>query len=357
MGCNIDEHEYSIDCILLQVMISLLDVNDYTPEFLTPSIIHVLENTALNTPCHTIVVKDLDEELNSQVRFTIQSKGSVGTPFTLGQTDGILRVNTDLDRETVANYSMIITVRDRGTPSLSAIQNLFIVIDDENDHDPVFSPEYYEANVTEDVTIGKQLLQVSATDVDIGLNGIIKFYILSGDDNYDFSLDQSSGVLRTQKSLDYERVKSYKLIVQAEDSGDSPNFSTATVSIAVSDVNDNEPVFLDSPYMGYVREHMDEPVFVLRASAVDIDSPPFSHLQYEIREGDRSLFSVNSTSGDITALQTLDREEQEVYVLTIVATDSGMSNQNYLNQCYRLYHVSCLISTKCTMLTYITICI
>lgn len=281
-----------------------------------------MENTALNTPVHTFSVQDLDEGVNSQIQFSIQTK-STGSPFTLGVSDGILRVNTDLDRESVQNYSMGITIRDRGTPSLSAVQNLMIIIDDENDHDPVFSPEYYEANVSEDVTVGRQLLQVSATDIDIGLNGIIKYYIISGDDNNDFSLDQSSGWLRVQKSLDYERVKSYKLIVQAEDSGESPNFATATVSVAVSDVNDNKPVFLDSPYFGYVRENMDRPVFVLTASAVDIDSPPYSHLQYEIREGDRTLFSVNSSTGDITALQSLDREEQAVYVLTVVATDSG----------------------------------
>lgn len=308
-------------------MVTVLDVNDYTPEFLTPATIHVLENTPLNTPVHTVLVRDLDEGQNSEVRYTIQSKTS-GTPFTLGATDGKLRVNTNLDRESVANYTMIVTVRDQGTPSLSATQNLFIIIDDENDHDPVFSPEYYDANVTEAVTIGKQLLQVSATDADIGLNGIIKYYIISGDDNYDFSLDQSSGILRVQKSLDYERVKSYKLIVQAEDSGESPNFSTATVSVAVADVNDNEPVFLDSPYIGYVRENMDEPVFVLQASAMDNDSPPFSHLQYEIREGNRTVFSVNSSTGDITALKHLDREEQSLYILTVVATDSGMPAGN-----------------------------
>lgn len=298
------------------------DINDDTPTFLTPSVIHVLENTPLNTPVHTISVQDQDEGSNSEVQFSMQSKTSV-SPFTIGAGNGILRVNTDLDRESVQNYSLVVTVRDLGTPSLSAVQNLLIIIDDENDHDPVFSPEYYEVNVTEDVTIGQQLLQVSATDIDTGLNGIIKYYIISGDENYDFSLDQSSGMLRVQKSLDYERVKSYRLIVQAEDSGDSPNFSTATVSIAVSDVNDNEPVFLDSPYIGYVRENMDRPVFVLQATAVDVDSSPFSHLQYEIREGERELFSINTTTGDITALQSLDREQQSVYLLTVVATDSG----------------------------------
>lgn len=268
-------------------------------------------------------MQDLDEGPNGQVEYSIISK-SGGRPFTLGLTDGKLRVNTELDRESVQNYTLTVTVRDLGFPTLSATQNLIIKIADENDNSPVFSPEFYDKAVPENVDIGTTLLQVSATDIDIGLNGIVKFFIISGDDNSDFSLDQSSGVLRVQKSLDYERITKYNLVIQAEDSGEDMRYLSATVSITVLDVNDKVPMFLDSPYIGLVRENMDMlPVHVLYAVAHDEDSPPFNQLRYAIREGDLSLFNMSATTGEIMLLKTLDREVTSEYTLTVVATDSG----------------------------------
>lgn len=302
---------------------TLLDVNDYTPEIISPSVISVLENLPINTVVHTVRVRDLDEGKNSDIEFSISSKFG-GSPFLLGVTDGKLRVNADIDRELVQNYTITITVQDLGYPSLSSSQVLMIMIEDVNDHNPVFNPESYDKSVAEDVSIGTTLLQVSATDLDFGLNGTVKYFIIGGDDNYDFSLDQSSGVLRVQKNLDYERVSEYKLIIQAEDSGDDTLDSTATVSISVQDVNDNEPKFLDSPYVAFVRENMNRvPLHVLQVSAHDEDSAPFNQLSYAIRNGNQDIFNMSSSTGEIMVLQTLDREAKSEYILTVVVTDSG----------------------------------
>ena len=268
--------------------------------------------------------------MNGQVEYRIVSSSY---PFTLGTVDGKLRVNTNLDREAVQNYTMVITATDKGVPPLTETQTLVIKVTDDNDHSPVFDPASYSTSVYEScqnqcpsnvnsVKIGDVLLQVSATDMDIGLNGVVRYYIVGGDDNHDFSLDQSSGVLRVQKNLDYERVQNYDLIIQAEDSGENSLNSTTMVTITVKNVNDNAPVFLDSPYIGFVRENMDNvPVFVLQVEAVDYDENTTLH--YQIREGDKSVFSMDSSTGEIRALKTLDREEKAEYVLTVIATDSG----------------------------------
>ncbi|KAL4230607.1 Protocadherin Fat 4 [Mactra antiquata] len=305
-----------------EVLMTILDVNDYIPVIISPSTISVKENQPLSTVVHTVQVRDLDDGVNSQVDFRISSK-SGRNPFSIGTKDGKLRVNTNIDREAEQNYTVTITVQDLGHPSLSSSQQLFVVIADENDHNPVFSPEFYDKSVREDVAIGTTLLQVSATDLDFGFNGIVKYFIIGGDVNYDFSMDQSSGVLRVQKSLDYERVSEYKLIIQAEDSGDDTRYSTATVSISVQDVNDNTPMFLDSPYMAFVRENMDHvPLHVIHVSASDEDSAPYNQLKYAIREGPEDIFNMSATTGEIMVLKKLDREQKSGYVLTVVVTDS-----------------------------------
>ena len=319
---------------MFQVLLTLKDVNDYTPKFISPSVIWVKENTPHNTEVHTVLTEDLDEGVNGQVEYRIVSSSF---PFTLGTTDGKLRVNTVLDRETVQNYTMVITATDKGVPALTASQTLVIKIEDDNDHSPVFDPASYSKQVREDVQIGTILLQVSATDLDIGLNGVVRYYVIGGDDNFDFSLDQSSGVLRVQKNLDFERVQSYDLIVQAEDSGENTQYTTATISITVLDVNDNTPVFLDSPYVGFVRENMDIlPVYVLQVQARDADQN--TQLHYAIREGPGELFNMNSSSGEIFALHTLDREQIAEYVLTVIATDSG--------ECFAVFQSSAIVPDK-----------
>lgn len=61
------------------------------------------------------------------------------------------------------------------------------------------------------------LFQVSATDIDDGLNGRVRYSIVSGDTNRDFSIAEDSGVVRVAKNLNFERKNRYILTVRAED--------------------------------------------------------------------------------------------------------------------------------------------
>ena len=93
----------------------------------------------------------------------------------------------------------------------------------------------------EDEAVGSKLLTISATDLDTGLNGDIRYVIRSGDPNGDLWLDSHLGHLYVQRRLDYERRPRYELEVVAEDLGDPRRADTATVTVTVTDVNDNAP--------------------------------------------------------------------------------------------------------------------
>lgn len=97
------------------------------------------------------------------------------------------------------------------------------------------------------------------------MNGRVRYSITSGDTNRDFSIAEDTGVVRVAKNLNYERKSRYVLVVRAEDcagdiSGDAVRSDTAEISISVSDINDNPPTFLDSPYLAYVMENTIPPV-------------------------------------------------------------------------------------------------
>lgn len=166
--------------------------------------------------------------------------------------------------------------------------------------------------------------QVSATDIDEGNNGRVRYSIASGDDNRDFSISEDSGVVRVAKNLNYERKPRYLVKVRAEDGAGASDM--AELSITVADINDNPPTFTDSPYLAYVMENIIPPNggYVITVKAYDADTPPFNNqVRYFIKEGDADLFRINASTGEISLLRALDRETQPEYTLTLVAMDTG----------------------------------
>lgn len=121
------------------------------------------------------------------------------------------------------------------------------------------------------------------------------------------------------------------LTVRAEDcAGDigdgETKFDTAELSISITDINDNSPTFLDSPYLAYVMENVIPPDggYVITVQAYDADTPPFNNqVRYFLKEGDADLFRINASTGEICLTRTLDRESQAEYTLTLVGMDTG----------------------------------
>ncbi|KFB39729.1 AGAP007924-PA-like protein [Anopheles sinensis] len=314
----------------VQVTILLKDINDLAPEFVTPNETSVTENIPVNTVIMAIKAIDRDEGRNGYVEYQL-AEDTASSPFTVGQADGLLRVSGPLDREARSSYELNVIAKDRGDPPKSTTSRIHISVLDENDNSPIFDPKQYSAAIAENASIGASVLQVSATDVDEGANGRVRFSIAAGDDNRDFTISEDSGVVRVAKNLNYERKSLYAITVRAEDcAGDTEHgevrFDTARLSITITDINDNPPTFLDSPYLAYVMENVIPPNdgYVITVRAYDADTPPFnSQVRYFLKEGDTDFFKINASTGEISLLRALDRELQEEYILTLVAMDTG----------------------------------
>ena len=71
-------------------------------------------------------------------------------PFYIDTSSGVIRVKTSLDRESVDNYTLTVTASDRD-PNIADVKsssvNLTISLNDINDNDPVFSPDYYKVMI------------------------------------------------------------------------------------------------------------------------------------------------------------------------------------------------------------------
>lgn len=100
---------------------------------------------------------------------------------------------------------------------------------------------------------GKLIGRVEAKDADEDANGEIRFDI---PDNSPFIVDAITGEVSTRVSLDYEKQKVHHVVVTARDNSPNPRIATATMTIAVEDIPDTEPVFNRFTYEVNIPENV-----------------------------------------------------------------------------------------------------
>ncbi|KAG7272325.1 hypothetical protein CRUP_011250 [Coryphaenoides rupestris] len=148
----------------------------------------------------------------------------------------------------------------------------------------------------------------------------------AGDPSSDFRLDGRSGALSTARPLDRERTPRYSLTVVARDGGRPALSATATVEVAVLDVNDHAPRFQSAGYTADVSEDVPLGSFVLEVKASDRDQGANGQVAYFLSGGAQGVFIVDQSSGRIITAAPLDRERTAAYSFHVHAADSSPSN-------------------------------
>lgn len=157
---RLDNNNINLIFLLPQVSITLKDVNDVSPVFVTANYTSIIENIPINTVVMATKATDRDEGRNGYIEYSLSSPEK-NIPFTLGPVDGLLRVSGRLDRELRSNYDLTVSAKDRGEPPRFAKTKISVKILDENDNSPVFDPKQYSASIAENASIGAMVLQVS----------------------------------------------------------------------------------------------------------------------------------------------------------------------------------------------------
>ncbi|NXQ16078.1 PCD23 protein, partial [Peucedramus taeniatus] len=312
-----------------QVNISVTDINDNPPVFLTKSDKVTISHTQPpGTAVYIARAEDKDSGLNGAIKYSIASKQS--DAFSIDPSLGVVNLTRTVLAEKQQEYTLRIAAEDCGSPPLtslliSAISNY----KDINDNSPSFmsSPLSY---VMEDVEVGFLVHHIIAKDPDEGRNGQVTYHILSGNEDKAFVLDKITGLLTTAQFLDREVQERYSLTIMALDDGSPALSATQVLTIIVLDVNDETPGFLKQLYETAVHENQDPGELVIRVEAVDRDAGLNSLLQYEILPGaGYEKFKMNSDSGELVTAASLDRETQKVF--SIKGTPSRSSTaQLYL---------------------------
>ncbi|XP_078025484.1 protocadherin beta-15-like [Epinephelus lanceolatus] len=317
------------------VIIDITDVNDNAPVIYLKSLTNPIpENVSPGTEVGIINVQDRDSENNRQVRCSIQQNA----PFKLVPSIKnyySLVTTGQLDREVVSDYNITITASDEGSPPLSSSKSVELSVADINDNPPVFEEQSYSAYVSENNKPGSTLCSVSARDPDWRQNGTVIYSLLPGEVNgapvssY-VSVNGDTGVIHAVRSFDYEQFRSFKVHVMGRDNGSPPLSSNVTVSVFISDVNDNSPQILYPGPEGnsFMTELVPKAAhggsLVSKVIAVDADSGQNAWLSYDIvKSTDPGLFTIGVHSGEIRTQRDISESDSMKQNLIVSVKDNG----------------------------------
>ena len=287
----------------------------------------VSELANIGTVVAYVRIEDHDSGRQGIVGCIIESINFDLEPIAMNQYKVV--VSSQLDYEKRKTQNVTVHCQDDGMPPLQASQTFIATTLDENDHSPIFMQSYYSLSVRENVPVGQILSTVNVTDYDTGLNSKVYFEV-SHDvrdifyfDN--FTTPPNFANLRINKTLDREDKSSYLFPVYAIDKGHPAKTGTATISLYLTDVNDENPVFTEEPFHLSVREHLPANIRIGNLTAFDSDLGINAQVLFEIHpeDGNSVPFSV-SRDGVVRTKKDLDREEHVQYEFRVLVADRGV---------------------------------
>ncbi|KAM4697236.1 protocadherin-16 [Discoglossus pictus] len=256
-----------------------------------------------------------------------------GTFMVDGQTGDIFLVK-ELDFESRARYSLRVNVEEARAVSGGylppRVVQVEVDVQDRNDHAPTFPEDPLTLVVPEDAEIGSSVFTFQASDHDRpGPNSQVRYSLLRqepGGPASTFRLDSETGVLSVTAPLDREAISSYLLVVEASDSAlnvSQRHCSSVTARIFLSDRNDHVPLFI-SPPVAWLSEDLPVGSAALHVLAQDPDLGENGRVGYQLTGGnEEGRFHLNPSTGALSLVRLLDREETAEYNLTVVALDNG----------------------------------
>ncbi|XP_016142585.1 protocadherin beta-16-like [Sinocyclocheilus grahami] len=305
-----------------QIHITVLDVNDNAPVF-THKIYKasITENALKGTVVTTVRASDLDEGSNGKIAYAITNTlDNVPELFEINETNGEVRVTGNIDYEKARHYQIHVQAGDDG--GLTDSCKIVLDVIDINDNKPQINIMSKLTTISENSNLGTVVTVINAQDPDAGENGKIDCSILG---SIPFTLKSTNAnffSLVTDGDLDRERESEYNISVTCTDEGVPSLSSSVTLSLQISDVNDNAPVFDKSSYEASVQENNTPGLSIFTVRARDADFNQNARVSYILEDSSvngvpvSSLVSVSADSGVIHALRSFDYEQIKDFTLT-----------------------------------------
>ncbi|KAG5282663.1 hypothetical protein AALO_G00058490 [Alosa alosa] len=274
-----------------QVHVNITDANTHRPVFQSA---HYSVSINEDRPAGStvVVISATDEDVGENSRITYFLEDNI-PQFRIDPSSGAITLQAELDYEDQMTYTLAITARDNGIPQKSDTTYVEVNVNDVNDNAPQFLSPRYQGGVSEDAPSFTSVLQISATDRDAHANGRVQYTFQNGEDgDGDFTIEPTSGIVRTMRRLDRESVPFL--------------FSSRRDAVLVK----------ENSAVGSV---------VAQITATDPDEGANAQIMYQIVEGNiPEIFQMDIFSGELTSLIDLDYEVRNEYVIVVQATSAPL---------------------------------
>ncbi|XP_068570883.1 protocadherin gamma-A4-like isoform X22 [Cebidichthys violaceus] len=312
----------------VKIHVTVLDANDNAPVFMQSLYkAAIAENSPIGTTLLTVSASDADKGTNGEISYSVSTTmDSISDIFTINENGEVILVG-EVDFEKAKYYRIDIEAQDSG--GLSDSSKIIVDVIDINDNKPVISVLSKSDSIPEDSPKNTVIVMFSVLDPDSSNNGQVNCRL---NDNIPFTIATSSNdfySLVTDSDLDRETASQYNITVTCSDEGVPSLSSSVTLTLQISDVNDNAPVFERSSYEAYIVENNTPGLSIFTVKARDADWNQNARVSYILEDSSvngvpvSSYVSVSADSGVIHAVRSFDYEQIKDFHFRVKAQDGG----------------------------------
>ncbi|XP_063784913.1 protocadherin gamma-B2-like isoform X35 [Pseudophryne corroboree] len=312
------------------VKVIVTDGNDNAPTFTQDMYkVTLKENIPINSTVIVLNATDKDEGINAEITYSFtKTSGDLHHTgiFSIHPANGEIKTIRYLDFEVLNNYELSVQAKDGG--GLVAHSKVLIEVTDENDNVPEISITSFSSPIPEDCEPGTMIALIEVHDLDSAENGEVDCNII---EEIPFDLLSSDSYYRivSRTHLDREKLSSYNITIEATDRGSPPLSSRRTIKLEISDVNDNQPIFMKSTYVAYVPENNLPGASIYSVQALDPDTGDNAKVIYSISSTNTEdlpvsvYLSMNIETGVLYAQRSFDYEQHKEFLIQVSARDNG----------------------------------
>ncbi|XP_053284274.1 protocadherin gamma-A2 [Pleuronectes platessa] len=313
----------------VKIHVTVLDANDNAPVFTQSTYkASLMENTPKGTSLMTVMATDVDQGAYGLITYSLSSNTEgILDLFEIHGASGEVRLIGKVDYETSKHYQLNVKARDTGGLHDSCKIQFDII--DVNDNVPIIDLMSTSQSIPENSAIQTVVAVMNVHDADSDNNGVVTCFL---SENVPLIIENASNgfySIVTNSELDRERFSEYNITVSCSDEGVPSLSSSVTLTLQISDVNDNAPVFERSSYEAYIIENNTPGLSVFTVKARDADWNQNARVSYILEDSSvngvpvSSYVSVSADSGVIHAVRSFDYEQFKDFHFRVKVQDGG----------------------------------
>ncbi|CAM4603594.1 unnamed protein product [Caretta caretta] len=228
-------------------------------------------------PKGTLIAVVTAAALNQTIVYSIVS-GNEDDVFDINNRTGVIFIKKPLDYESVKSYelrvqadSLQVVRSNLRVPSKSNTAKVFIEVQDENDHAPVFTKKLYIGGVSEDAKMFSSVLKVKADDKDTGNYSAMQYRLIIPpikDGKEGFVIEAYEGLIKTAMLFKNMRRSYFKFQVIATDNYGKGLSSKSEVLVSVVNQLDMQVIVSNVPPT-LVEQNKDQLIGILERYVQD----------------------------------------------------------------------------------------